>query len=149
MLFFSVKQMTNKMTLRQKFLQLVYPAWMWFNKLSKWNTEVLKNKKIQPPVSFYSLKAVNGYGDLFDFLTLKGKKVMIVNTASDCGYTGQYDELQKLYQQYQDNLTILAFPANDFGNQEKATDAEIVQFCKKNYSVSFPVMSKTDRKSVV
>ena len=131
------------MTLRQIFLKAVYPVFMWLSKLTKRNTEILQNEKIQPPVSFYSLKAVNGRGMLFDFAALKGKKVLIVNTASDCGYTGQYEELEKIQQQYKDGLTVLAFPANDFGAQEKGTDAEIDAFCSSHYNISFPVMSKS------
>ncbi|MES2849428.1 MAG: glutathione peroxidase [Bacteroidota bacterium] len=131
------------MTIRQQFLKTVYPIWMWLNKNNKRNNEVLRNKEVPPPVSFYSLKAVNGYGLLFDFSVLKGKKVMIVNTASDCGYTGQYEELEKIHRQYKDGLAILAFPTNDFGGQEKGTDAEIAEFCSHNYHISFPVMSKT------
>ena len=74
---------------------------------------------------------------------LKGKKVLIVNTASDCGYTDQYAELEKLYQQYKGQLEILAFPANDFKEQEKGNDAAIAEFCKKNYGVSFPLMARS------
>lgn len=131
------------MTIRQKFLKAAYPIFMWLTKLTKRNSEVLQNDNLQPPVSFYSLKAINGHGMLFDFAALKGKKVLIVNTASDCGYTGQYEELEKLQQQYKDGLAILAFPANDFGAQEKGSNAEIASFCKSNYHISFPVMSKS------
>jgi glutathione peroxidase len=130
------------MTIRQKILKSVYPIFMWLNKRTK-QSEVLQNNKVQPPVSFYSLKAINGHGILFDFAALKGKKVLIVNTASDCGYTAQYEALEKLQQQYKNGLAILAFPANDFGAQEKGSDAEIAGFCNTNYHISFPIMSKT------
>jgi glutathione peroxidase len=86
----------------------------------------------------------NGTG--FDFGQLKGKKVMLVNTASDCGYTGQYDDLQKLSEQYKDKLVVLGFPANDFKEQEKGTDEEIAQFCKINFGVDFPLMKKSSVK---
>lgn len=131
------------MTARQNFLKAVYPAWMWLNKLFNSKSAILHHGKIEPPVSFYSLMAVTGYGTLFEFSMLKGKKVMIVNTASDCGYTAQYNELEKVYQQYKDKLAILAFPSNDFGHQEKGNDEEIAIFCKNNYRISFPVMSKS------
>lgn len=131
------------MTIRQFFLKAAYPVWMWLNKLFNSNLARLQNSSVQPPVSFYSLMAVTGYGTLFEFSMLKGKKVMIVNTASDCGYTAQYNELEKIYQQYKDKLAILAFPSNDFGHQEKGDDEAIAVFCKNTYRISFPVMSKS------
>lgn len=130
------------MTLRQKFLKAAYPVFMRMSKFAKSNTDILQNQKIQPPVSFYSLKAITGRGSMFNFNELKGKKVLIVNTASDCGYTGQYEELEQLQQQYKDQLVILAFPANDFGAQEKGSDEQIAAFCSNHYHISFPVMSK-------
>jgi len=78
-----------------------------------------------------------------DLASLKGKKIMLVNTASDCGYTNQYTDLQKLSEQYKDKLVVLGFPANDFKEQEKGTNEEIAEFCKKNYGVSFPLMEKS------
>lgn len=132
------------MTIRQSFLKAVYPVFMRLQKIFNINTEVLKNKKAKPPIPFYSLKAVDGYGNLFDFAGLKGKKVLIVNTASDCGFTGQYEELQKLYDNHKDRLAILAFPANNFGQQEKGSNEAIAAFCKTNYNISFPVMSKSN-----
>lgn len=131
------------MTLRQKFLRTVYPVFIRMSKFAKSNTDILQNQKIEPPVSFYSLKAITGRGSMFNFAELKGKKVLIVNTASDCGYTAQYEELEQLQQQYKSNLVILAFPANDFGAQEKGSDEEIAGFCNNHYHISFPVMSKT------
>ncbi|HXL59000.1 MAG TPA: glutathione peroxidase, partial [Chitinophagaceae bacterium] len=73
----------------------------------------------------------------------KGKKVLLVNTASDCGYTGQYEELEKLYQQYKQRLIVIGFPANDFKEQEKGSDEEIAQFCTINYRITFPLMKKS------
>jgi glutathione peroxidase len=72
----------------------------------------------------------------------KGKKIIIVNTASDCGYTGQYEELQKLYSQRKSEIVIIGFPANDFKQQEKGSNEEIASFCKKNYGVEFPLAMK-------
>ncbi|MFN9999085.1 MAG: glutathione peroxidase, partial [bacterium] len=86
-------------------------------------------------------QAKNNKGELVDFSAFQGKQVLIVNTASDCGYTPQYEELESIHQQHKD-LVILAFPANDFKEQEKKGDAEIEQFCKINYGVTFPLMSK-------
>lgn len=129
--------------MRQTLLKAVYPVFMQLQKMFHTNREVLKNEKAQPSISFYSLKAVDGYGNLFDFAALKGKKVLIVNTASDCGFTGQYEELQKVYEEHKGKLVVLAFPANNFGQQEKGNNEEIATFCKANYNISFPVMSKS------
>ena len=96
-----------------------------------------------PPVSFYSLKAIANNGNEFDFAQLKGKKVLLVNTASDCGFTGQYDQLQLLQEKYKDHLVVLGFPANDFKEQEKGSDEEIAAFCKINFGVTFPLMKKS------
>lgn len=93
--------------------------------------------------SFYDLKAKTIDGQELNFSTLKGKKVLIVNTASKCGYTPQYEDLEKLYQTYKDkNFIIIGFPANDFMHQEPASNADIKEFCKKNYGVSFLMMEK-------
>ncbi len=138
-----VNKNSSNMTTRQKLLKAFYPALMWITKIAGSNTVNLKNESIQPPISFYSLQSTLSDGSTFDFAGLKGKKVMLVNTASDCGYTDQYAELEKLSQQYKGQLTILAFPANDFKDQEKGNDATIASFCKKNYGVTFPIMAKS------
>ena len=96
--------------------------------------------------SFYSFKVKTLDGGEFDFSTLKGKKVMIVNTASKCGFTPQYKELEELYLNYSDKLIILGFPANNFANQEPGTAAEIRKFCTENYGVTFPMMAKISVK---
>lgn len=89
----------------------------------------------------YKVKDINGAD--FDFSDLKGKKIMIVNTASKCGLTPQYEKLEKVYQKYKSkNFVIIGFPSNDFLSQEPGTNAEIATFCKKNYGVTFPMMSK-------
>lgn len=134
---------STNMTYRQKVLKAVYPAFMWLKKLTGKNSTELSNKKIIPPVSFYSLKGTLNNGEPFDFATLKGKKILLVNTASNCGYTDQYNDLQKLYEQNIDKLVVIGFPANDFKEQEKGTDEEIAQFCKANFGVSFPLMKKS------
>lgn len=96
---------------------------------------------------FYDLKATTIDGKPFDFSTLKGKKVMVVNTASKCGFTPQYEDLEKLYQTYKDkNFTIIGFPANNFMHQEPGSNSEIQEFCKKNYGVSFQMMEKISVK---
>jgi len=93
--------------------------------------------------SIYQFKVADIYGNIFDFSQLKGKKVMIVNTASKCGLTYQYEALQKLYSQYKDlNFVIVGFPSNDFLWQEPGSNDEIIDFCEQNYGVTFPMMSK-------
>ena len=101
----------------------------------------------QAQTSFYDLKTKTIEGDNFDFSTLKGKKVLIVNTASKCGYTPQYEDLEKLYQSYKDkNFVIIGFPANNFMRQEPGSNADIKEFCKKNYGVNFQIMEKISVK---
>ena len=93
--------------------------------------------------SIHQFKVADIYGNIFDFSQLKGKKVMIVNTASKCGLTYQYEALQKLYSQYKDlNFVIVGFPSNDFLWQEPGSNEEIIEFCEQNYGVTFPMMSK-------
>jgi glutathione peroxidase len=93
--------------------------------------------------TIYDFKVKDIDGNEFDFSSLKGKKIMIVNTASKCGLTPQFESLEKLYSMYKDsNFVIVGFPTNDFMNQDPGLDAEIKSFCKKNYGVSFPMMSK-------
>ncbi len=93
--------------------------------------------------NIYDFKVDALTGGTIDFSSFKGKKIMIVNTASDCGYTPQYEDLEKLYEKYKDkNLVIVGFPANNFGEQEPGTNAEIASFCQKNYGVTFPMAAK-------
>lgn len=87
------------------------------------------------------------YGKAFDFASLKGKKILIVNTASECGLTPQYKDLEVIYNKYKDkNFVIVGFPANNFGGQEPGSNQEIANFCKMNYGVSFPMMGKISVK---
>lgn len=95
---------------------------------------------------FYSLSCKTIEGNDYDFNQLKGKRVLIVNTASECGFTPQYKGLQKLHEQYGESLTIIGFPSNDFGNQESGSSEEINSFCSKNYGVSFQMMEKVSIK---
>lgn len=97
--------------------------------------------------TIYDFKVTDLTGAPFDFASLKGKKIMIVNTASRCGLTPQYKDLQKVYEQYKgNNFVIVGFPANNFGSQEPGSDSEIASFCSKNYGVTFPMMSKISVK---
>ena len=136
-----VNRNSINMTARQKLLKAVYPITMWLtgNKNSTPMKEVIPSK-----TSIYKLTANLNNGDQVLLEKYKGKKIMLVNTASDCGFTAQYDGLEKLYQQHRDKLLILAFPANDFKEQEKGTDENIAAFCKLNYGITFPLMKKSE-----
>jgi glutathione peroxidase len=139
-----VNRNSKNMTGRQKILKAFYPVLMGINKILGKNEKMKMNRNIsQPPVSFYSLKATANDGTEISFDKLKGKKILLVNTASDCGYTPQYNDLQELYKNYKDKVVIIGFPANDFGEQEKGSDEQIAGFCKKNYGVDFPLAKKS------
>ncbi len=137
-----VNRNSINMTTRQKILKAIYPVTMWFTKKAGKNLAAPKASS-EPVTSIYSLTATLNNGEQFPLAQLEGKKIMIVNTASDCGYTGQYDGLEKLYQEHKNQLVILAFPSNDFKEQEKGTDESIAAFCKLNYGISFPLMKKS------
>jgi len=93
--------------------------------------------------SFHDLSATTIDGQIFDFSTLKGKRVLLVNVASKCGYTSQYEGLQELHATYgSDEFVIIGFPSNDFGGQEPGSELEIKSFCSKNYGVTFQMMGK-------
>ncbi len=95
------------------------------------------------PKTLHDFKVEDVYGDQFDLASLKGKKVMVVNTASKCGLTPQYEDLEGLYREYADQgFVVIGFPANNFSNQEPGTNEEIIEFCQSNFGVSFPMMSK-------
>ena len=97
--------------------------------------------------SFYDLKVKTLEGENFDLASLKGKKVLVVNTASKCGYTPQYEGLEALFEKYGgENFVIIGFPANNFMKQEPGTNEEIREFCTKNYGVTFPMMAKISVK---
>ncbi|HMW27701.1 MAG TPA: glutathione peroxidase [Ferruginibacter sp.] len=96
--------------------------------------------------SIYDFKVAGLDGDTIDFAQFKGKKILIVNTASKCGFTPQYEDLEKLYKTYKDKLVIVGFPANNFFSQEPGSNETISEFCKKNYGVSFPMAAKISVK---
>lgn len=101
----------------------------------------------QSNYSIYQFKVEDLSGNTFDFASLKGKKILIVNTASKCGYTPQYEQLEAIYKKYKNqNFVIIGFPANNFMWQEPGTNAEIATFCRSKYGVSFPMMAKISVK---
>lgn len=99
-----------------------------------------------PMTNLYDFKLISLEGKQIDFAQYKGKTLLIVNTASECGYTPQYADLQELHEKFGDKVTILGFPANNFGGQEPGTNAQIATFCKKNYGVTFQMFEKVSVK---
>lgn len=113
------------------------------------NTNKIMETKQAPAAieTIYQFKVKDLYGKEFDFAALKGKKILIVNTASECGLTPQYKDLESIYEKYQDkNFVIVGFPANNFGSQEPGSNEQIAKFCEMNYGVKFPMMSKISVK---
>lgn len=109
-----------------------------------------KKMETQTPIlteTIYQFKVKDLYGKEFDFASLKGKKILVVNTASECGLTPQYKDLENIYEKYKDlNFVIVGFPANNFGSQEPGSNEQIAKFCQLNYGVTFPMMSKISVK---
>ncbi len=116
------------------------------------NAQTSKNKlskkdKVMAKETIYQFKVEDLSGDTFDFASLKGKKILIVNTASKCGLTPQYKDLEAVYKEYKDKgFVIVGFPANNFASQEPGTAKEIETFCQQNYGVTFPMMNKVSVK---
>lgn len=110
------------------------------SEVSQAKTKELMGKTI------YDFKVESLDGNEINFADFKGKKILIVNTASECGFTPQYADLEKVYEEYKDKLVIVGFPANNFGGQEPGTNVEIGAFCQKNYGVTFPLAAKVSVK---
>lgn len=102
------------------------------------------SEKKEPQQSIYNIKVKTIDGQETNLSMYKGKKLLIVNVASECGYTPQYAQLQELHEKHQDKVVVLGFPANNFGEQEPGSNAEIKSFCSKNYNVTFPMFEKID-----
>ncbi len=134
----------SKQSPRQRLLKLFYPLLI---KAGKWmglKAGMLENKNHSMPVTPIYSRSIRLPGNKeISLEQFRGKNLLLVNTASDCGYTGQYQELQELQERFKDRLNIIAFPANDFKEQEKGSDEEIQEFCQINYGVRFPVSKKT------
>ena len=97
--------------------------------------------------TIYQFTVTDLYGKAFDFSSLKGKKILVINTASECGLTPQYKDLEAIYKKYKNNnFVIVGFPANNFGSQEPGSNEQIAKFCHLNYGVTFPMMSKISVK---
>lgn len=98
------------------------------------------------PKSIHGFTITTLEGESLDLSTFQGKKILIVNTASKCGFTPQYEDLEKLYETYKDKLVVIGFPANNFMNQEPGSNEDIAEFCERNYGVSFPMSEKISVK---
>ena len=131
------------MTIRQRIMKLLYPVLMKLTRAAGKNSLILKNTNAHPMSSIYDLSIQLNNGKSISLEQYRGKKLLLVNTASNCGYTNQYDALQELYGKFSDKLEIIGFPANDFHEQEKGSDEEIAQFCKVNFGVTFPLAKKS------
>ncbi|MBJ6367069.1 glutathione peroxidase [Snuella sedimenti] len=114
--------------------------------LSIFTSPISKKASPEPNEPIYEIKINSLTGDLIDLSAFKGKYILFVNVASKCGFTGQYKELQKLYDTYQDKLMIIGVPCNQFGNQEPGSAEEIQTFCSQNYGVTFLMTEKIDVK---
>ena len=124
---------------------LVFSAYQNLQAQKTVNKVATKNETMKENI--YQFKVEDIEGNEFDFSALKGKKIMVVNTASKCGLTPQYKDLQALYDKYKDNnFIIVGFPANNFASQEPGSNDEIATFCERNYGVTFPMMSKISVK---
>lgn len=132
------------LTTRQKAMGVFYPVLM---KLTRWlgkSRKILHNRRQVPPAEeIFTISFQQNNGQALALSAFRGKKLLIVNTASDCGYTPQYSELQELYAQNKERLVVIGFPANDFKEQEKGDDETIARFCQLNFGVSFPLAKKS------
>lgn len=128
-------------------MKYLIPLFLAFAFIACASSPTINTENFDDTQTIYQFQVEDIYGETFDFNSLQGKKIMIVNTASKCGLTKQYEQLQELYATYKDNnFVIIGFPANNFLSQEPGTEEEIAEFCKKNYGVEFPMMSKISVK---
>ena len=129
----------------KKVLIIVFGVFLFWN--CQGQNKPAKSDATMEKQTIYQFKVKDLSGKTFDFASLKGKKIMIVNTASKCGLTPQYKELEALYKEYSSKgFVIVGFPANNFAGQEPGTNEEIATFCQLNYGVTFPMMDKVSVK---
>ncbi len=129
------------MTFKQKLLAQAYPLLM---KLigSKHKGVQVNTHNVPPTTSMYDIPCTTGQGNALHLSAYQGKYILIVNTASNCGFTKQYQALEALYQAYHNKLVILAIPSNDFKQQEAGSNEDIANFCSINYGITFPILAK-------
>ena len=126
---------------------LTLSSFLFLNGVMQSQNKTKNTIKTMEKQTIYQFKVEDLSGKTFDFASLKGKKILVVNTASKCGLTPQYKDLEAIYKLYKDkNFVIIGFPANNFGKQEPGTNTEISTFCEMNYGVTFPMMSKISVK---
>ena len=132
----------------KKILILLLSAGALLQSCKNQNNDVSQTKTADQQMSktIYDYKVESLDGQEINFADFKGKKILVVNTASECGFTPQYADLEKLSKDYADNLVIVGFPANNFGGQEPASNTEIGAFCEKNFGVTFPMAAKVSVK---
>lgn len=106
------------------------------------------NQEVKTSSDFYNFKLITLQGDTIPFSDFKSKKVLLVNVASKCGYTPQYAQLQELHEKYWNKVVIIGFPANNFGSQEPGTNSDVLNFCTKNYGVTFLMSEKISVKGL-
>lgn len=128
---------------RQKVMSAIYPLLMKVSRLLGRSRVVQNRGQAPPPKPVYDLSVTLNNGTDLPLQNLQGKKVFVVNTASNCGYTAQYAELQQLQKEHAGDLVVIGFPANDFKEQEAGGDADIARFCQVNFGVTFPLAKKT------
>ena len=134
----------DDMNLQQSLMKIMYPAIRKISAITGSKTTINTNKEAVPATqSFYSLSVKNITGQMISFNEFKGKKILVVNTASACGFTGQLEELQQLQEKFAGKLLVIGFPANDFREQETGSNEDIAAFCKRNYGVSFLLAEKS------
>jgi glutathione peroxidase len=129
-------------SLKQKIARILYPLILRLGKKGRNGTVLDNTRQAQAKVSLYEQHILLNNGSKLDLETLSGRKILLVNTASECGYTGQFAELQTLHEKYGEKLAIIGFPSNDFRQQEKGSNEDIARFCQVNYGVTFPIAQK-------
>lgn len=131
------------MNFRRDFLKWVYPLFRKYSEGGSKGIILVNKKRVAPVSSLYSLTATSIAGEEMKFSAFEGKYILIVNTASDCGFTPQYRDLQKLQETNTGNLVVIGFPSNDFKGQEPGTNEQVAEFCKTAYGISFPLVQKS------
>ena len=143
-----MEQLTNNIWIKTSLLLSVTVLTSFFLFLMFFfNSSLSASPENQSISSIYDIKLESISGVDLDLETFRGKKILIVNVASNCGFTSQYKALQNLYDQYGDKIEVIAIPCNDFGGQEPGSSKEIIEFCNLNYSTTFPIMAKSNIKS--
>lgn len=131
------------MGILKKIITKLYSLRMRVSRLTGLGIDISVNdSKAKSPENFYDLQAKAINGEIISFEKFRGKKVLLVNLASQCGFTPQYNELEELHRMHNSQLAVIGFPSDDFGRQEPGTDAEIENFCKLNFGVTFPLFAK-------